>query len=184
MGIDRATIEAEWTPGADGILEREAARVVIFRPDGATYLIKGHDIDDKVHAWWFTVGGGYNASESAREGALRELAEETGLALTSDRLEGPVLERYATFHFALETRRQHEFFFLACLTREEAMRVGEHRDLTDLEKAVLDEYRWWHLDELEKEESSGELIYPAGFVAKARAWREGWDGNLEVVVEE
>jgi 8-oxo-dGTP pyrophosphatase MutT (NUDIX family) len=96
----------EWQPDADGVLRRSAARVVLFAPDGTTFLIRGHDFGDTNHWWWFTVGGGIARGESPRQGVLRELREETGLVASADRLVGPVLERHAEFHFALETRRQ------------------------------------------------------------------------------
>ncbi|MCF2706579.1 NUDIX domain-containing protein [Arcanobacterium haemolyticum] len=179
----RADVESEWTPDADGILSREAARIVIFRPDGATYLIYGHDIDDTDHAWWFTVGGGYGGDETPRQGACRELYEETGLVVSPDRLVGPVLDRHATFYFASETRRQHEYFFLLFLDNDEAARVGEHRELTDLEQEVLDEYRWWQPEEIPAEEAQGTAFYPAEFAGRARSWRDGWDGQLEEIWE-
>lgn len=67
-----------------------------------------------------TLGGLPWAVESTRrgtlrDGACRELSEETGLVLDPGRLIGPVLRRHATFHFALEMRRQDEEFFIVFL---------------------------------------------------------------------
>ncbi|MBR6459575.1 MAG: NUDIX domain-containing protein, partial [Actinomycetaceae bacterium] len=112
--------ESEWVIGADGLPYRDAARVVVMDRRGRIFLIHGHDIDDVNHHWWFTVGGGLLSGEDAREGAQRELAEETGLRVSPERLEGPVLRRSALFHFVGETRRQDETFFLLFLDDDEA----------------------------------------------------------------
>lgn len=178
----KAAVDAEWTEGPDGMLRRDAARVILFDPDGRTFLIRGHDIDDRNHCWWFTVGGGIAPGEDAREGACRELAEETGLAVAPSRLEGPVLRRSAHFRFVRETRRQDEEFFILRLGREEAKAIGNGRELTDLEQEVLDEFRWWPVAELAglAERAS---VYPIHFAELAARWVEAWDGECVAVKE-
>ena len=178
----KAAVDAEWTAGPDGLLRRDAARVILFDPDGRTFLIRGHDIDDRAHHWWFTVGGGIGPDEDAREGACRELAEETGLAAAPSRLEGPVLKRSAHFRFVRETRRQDEEFFILRLSREEARAIGSGRELTELEREVLDEFRWWPVTELAGLAERASL-YPIGFAELAVRWAKAWDGVC-VAVEE
>lgn len=187
MGVNvsadmKAAIDAEWTRGPDGLLCRDAARVVLFDPQGRTFLIRGHDIDDEEHCWWFTVGGGLAAGENPREGACRELAEETGLTVDAQRLIGPVLRRSAHFRFVRETRRQDEVFFLLHLSAAEAQQAGAGRVLTDLEQEVLDEFRWWPVGELE-ELAARESLYPVGFASFARTWLDGWDGSCPTLEE-
>ncbi len=173
-------LAAEWTPDTDGILSRNAARVVIFDEAGHTYLIRGHDFGDTEHWWWFTVGGGLERHENARQGALRELREETGLVVGADRLIGPVMQRRAEFHFALETRRQHEVFFVLHLDAAEVSSLGEHTELTALESELLDEWKWWDTQEMRKAIAKGAVFYPLGFPELAERWREGWDGAVLV----
>ncbi len=167
--------DTEWIAGPDAIPERNAARVVLFDPDGRTLLVRGHDIDDAGRFWWFTVGGGIRRGEGSREGACRELAEETGLGVEPARLEGPVLRRTAAFRFVRQTRRQHEEFFLLRLDAEETARLGAGRTLTALEQEVLDEFRWWPVDELAAL-AARETLYPIGLARLAPRWLAGWDG--------
>lgn len=174
--------ESEWIIGADGLPYREAARVVVLDGRGRIFLIHGHDIDDVNHHWWFTVGGGLLTGEDAREGARRELAEETGLSVALERLEGPVLRRSALFHFIGETRRQDETFFLLRLTEKEAEHVGTHQELTDLEREVLDEFEWWDIEDLEALSHSAP-VYPRSLPQLARSWGQGWDGTCPFIEE-
>lgn len=179
--------ENEWPLDDDGFPHRQAARVVVFDDAGHTFLTLGHDIDDGDHAWWFTVGGGLESGESLREGAARELREETGLRIEPDRLEGPVLYREATFYFTAVTRKQDEYFFLLRVSAAErcALESPDRGAWTELERAVLDEQRWWDLAELERAEASGRhAIYPRRFVEMAREWVNGWNGELIHVVED
>ena len=177
-----AELDAEWTAAPDGVLEREAARIVVFDPDGRLLFVRGHDVDDPDHSWWFTVGGGVGG-EGLREGALRELLEETGLRPAPSRLEGPVLVRDATFRFAREVRRQHECFFLLRLDGPEAASVVAGYDLTAIEREVIDEYAWWWPRAMRRAESAGEVFYPVGIAGMAESWWSGWDGTTPHVAE-
>lgn len=177
--------ENEWLPGPDGIVERTAARVVLLDPDGRLFLIRGHDTADPNHAWWFTVGGGIAPGEDPKQGAVRELFEETGLEVTPDRLIGPVLRRTGLFHFIDRTRRQYEKFFVLHVSEAEAEQVSSWNQdhLTDLEKDVLDEVRWWELDELIALQENGTKVFPRGIGEMAREWFAGWDGTLKIIEE-
>lgn len=175
----------EWTLADDGLLERAAARVVVLDPDGKIFLIKGHDSEDVNHEWWFTVGGGLADGEEPRAGAARELFEETGLAISPQRLIGPVLERTAIFRFTYANRRQFEKFYLLHVDRAEARLLGDWNQdhLTDLELDVLDEVSWWDLDDLQAAHDAGTAIYPQSLAVMARSWLAGWDGTVISVDE-
>lgn len=173
----------EWHPDSDGILHRDAARVVLFDDAGRIYLIRGHDFGETDHWWWFTVGGGIEPGETAREGAVREVREETGLIIPADRLRGPAFERHAEFHFAYETRRQDELFFFVHVTPEECSRIGRAISLTALEDELIDEWRWWGVAEIREARSRGIAIYPEELADLADRWLNGWDGNLSISSE-
>ncbi|MDO5723192.1 MAG: NUDIX domain-containing protein [Flaviflexus sp.] len=177
--MNNTSLGPDWIIGPEGIPERDAARVVLFDPGGRIGLVRGHDSGDTAHEWWFTVGGGRHGEETPRQTAVRELAEETDLHVAPDRLIGPVLTRSALFRFARATCRQREDFFLLHLTTEEAARFGmSTTGLTELERDVLDEMKWWDLDELAEHAGAGHAVYPTGLADYARSWREGWDGGV------
>lgn len=180
----QAEVDAEWAPGTDGILQRDAARVILLDVSGRVLLVEGHDVGDKDHRWWFTVGGGIGRGEGAVDGARRELAEETGIELDTDRLIGPVLKRRAMFHFALETRRQHEVFYVARLSEAEVSAAGQNRRLTALELDVLDGFQWWYPDEIRAAGQAGQTFYPLGLADLIESLDAGWDGSCPEVWEE
>lgn len=167
----------EWVPGPDGVPFRRGARILLLDPADRLLMVRGHDMDEPERGWWFTVGGGIDPGESARVAAVRELREETGLRLEPEVLHGPVLRRSAVFAFLRHTVRQDEEFFLA--------RVQEPGDLTDagwtaVERAFMDEIRWWHLDELARVTDE---VFPVGLVDLVRGLLPGWDGVTRHVDE-
>ena len=68
----------EWAVGPDGVRFRNAARVILLDAHDRVLLLHGCDADQRERTWWFTVGGGLDAGESALDAAVRELREETG----------------------------------------------------------------------------------------------------------
>ena len=167
----------EWPVDSEGYPHREAARVVLFDEEDRLLLARGHDRDEPERSWWFTIGGGIMAGESPREAAVRELFEETGIRLEENELLGPVAYRSAEFDFLAVTARQDEWFFIA-RTRKSLDLV--HDGWTELERDVIDEQRWWGLDEIDAEECE---IYPRCLTEFARAWLKGWDGVVKRIIE-
>ncbi|MCD0443459.1 NUDIX domain-containing protein [Glycomyces sp. A-F 0318] len=78
------SIEAE-----TGAVLRVAARVLLLDQHGAVLHIGGNPCLDGV-VRWFVPGGGLDPGESPAEGAVREVAEETGLELEPGALGAPV----------------------------------------------------------------------------------------------
>lgn len=159
----------DWVMGEDGVPVRWAARVLLLDDADRVLLVRGHDPDEPDRSWWFTVGGGIDAGETAREAAVRELAEETGLVLDPAALVGPVATRSSLFDFARRTVRQHEEFYLG--------RVGAGDTLstagwTEIEVRFMDELRWWTPAELA---TTTQQLYPEGFPALLGALLP-WDG--------
>ncbi|WP_216386820.1 NUDIX hydrolase [Arcanobacterium phocae] len=180
------TSYTEWPLDENGFPHRQAARVVLLDPSGNIFLIRGHDIDDPEYSWWFTPGGGIEPGESTLAAAVRELREETGFVVDRNRLEGPVLSRFSTFHFISKIRKQDEKFYLLRVDDDEAEAIhrGHGRDWTPLEQELLDAQRWWNLEDLDCIQQQGQLVFPRKLVAYVRAWRDGWDGVCRTITEE
>lgn len=166
-----AVFGPEWVPGPDGMLSRTAARVVLLDEQDRVLLVRGHDVDAPERSWWFTVGGGIDAGEDARDAAVREVREETGIVLSRDELVGPVYTRSALFDFAARTCRQDEELFVA---RVRGADVALSRDgWTEVERDVIDELRWWDLDALADVRIE---VFPAGLAGLVRDVLD-WDGT-------
>ncbi|WP_369247459.1 GNAT family N-acetyltransferase [Streptomyces sp. R41] len=120
---------------------RASARVAVLDPDGSVFLFRYDNEEVGVH--WAMPGGGLEDGESPREGALRELREETGW----DDLEpGPLLCTWEhDFTRAGVPVRQHEHIYVARGPRREP--AGDHLAATHAEDAILN-WRWWTRQEL------------------------------------
>lgn len=132
---------------------RSAARVVVT--DGSAVLLF-RDSDPGlpgVH-WWTTPGGGMDPGETVVETAVRELREETGLALDAAALIGPVMRRTVVHGYSDQILEQHETFFVVRTERFVPSDAGYTPD----EQLTLTGSRWWPLAELP---SASEPIWPA-----------------------
>ena len=142
---------------------RSAGRVILVDGDGRILLFEGRDPSrPEAGTWWFTPGGGLEPGESPAEGAVRELAEESGLRLEPGELGPVVLERRVEFEFEGRRFVQDETFF--------AVRIDRHDVTTDrwtsLERRAMTGHRWWTIPELE---ATSETVYPEGLAERCRA---------------
>ncbi len=164
----------DWQPGRDGVPFRKAARVVVIDGAGSVLLFHGHDGDDPDHQWWFTPGGGLQVGETARQGAARELHEETGFLFLSKQLLGPAVHRVADFQFTNVLARQEEEFFLAYLDgiRPE-VDTSAH---TSSERKLVDSWGWFSAAELQVL-AEDQTVFPACLPQLLERWATGWDGS-------
>lgn len=176
---DRPTqLGPDWVPGPDGVPFRRGARVLLLDDADRILLVRGHDLDQPERSWWFTVGGGVDAGESAHDAAVRELFEETGLRVPPEQLVGPVAVRSATFDFLRRTVRQDEEFFLARVAGPATITT---EGWTDVERSFVDEVRWWALGDLA---AVREEVFPAELVPLVRGLLRGWDGVVRRLADE
>ena len=145
---------------------RNAARVVLVA-DGRVLLQQGFDPGrPEAGSWWLTPGGGLNDGESAEDGAVREVLEETGLQLSPVQL-GPVIAtRVASFEFERRRFRQSESFFAVSV---EAF-TPQHHGWDEVEQRALLGHRWWTVDELR---ATDEAVYPSELADVVQAVLDG-----------
>lgn len=144
---------------------RPTARVLLFDPMGRVLLMKGRMswAKDGPGAW-FTVGGGADEGESLAACAARELREETGF--TDVELGPVVLEREVVLGAeAGDPVLFQESYFVARCAGGEIVRDSWQED----ERELIDDIRWWSLEELA---DTRETMFPEGFAdLAARAAR-------------
>lgn len=172
-----SSLGPDWVLGDDGLYFRRGARVLLLDDADRILLARGHDVDQPERSWWFTIGGGVDPGESDRDAALREVREETGIRLDPGALVGPVYTRSAIFDFYRQHCRQDEVLYLA---RVDAAAGGRgdaaalSRDgWTDVELDVVDEMRWWSLDDLRGVEIE---VFPESLPDLVAPLLGGWDG--------
>ncbi|HIT75885.1 MAG TPA: NUDIX domain-containing protein [Candidatus Avipropionibacterium avicola] len=102
--------EAELPPRG-ATVERVTGRVVPVDETGKVLLMRGCEPAAPHVRFWFTIGGGLEPGETARQAAQRELAEEAGIRVAEDRLGDPVHEWVNEFTFAHRKVRQQEVVF-------------------------------------------------------------------------
>ena len=145
------------------VLDRSAARVLLVDGTGRTLLLRGGDPARPGLHWWFTPGGGLDPGESPREGAARELFEETGLRVDPAGLGDPIWHQVAEFSYRNRSYRQDQDFFLLRVAAWQVDTTG----FDDEERDTIDQHRWWSADELA---ATGETIYPAELPELLRRW--------------
>ena len=140
--------------------ERITVRVLLFDPQDRLLLMKGRFPDRPDHpGGWFTVGGGAELGETLVDCARREVAEESGF--TDIELGPAVWLRQGTGGLASgEVVIFKETYVVARCAGGEPSRAGWE----DHEHDLVDDMRWWGLDELAACE---DLVFPERFVELA-----------------
>ncbi|MFJ4439126.1 NUDIX hydrolase [Streptomyces sp. NPDC088923] len=143
--------------GEPAVRWRRTSRVLLTDPRGRLLLLCARDPRTPGAAWWFTVGGGIEAGESSEEAALREVTEETGLVLRSDRLGPLVWTRRALFTVDGARIDQTEEFRVVLLDAVETAAVRV--DTTEATHG----HRWWSPEALA---TTAETVRPRGMAAR------------------
>ncbi|MEV7793034.1 GNAT family N-acetyltransferase [Streptomyces sp. NPDC087512] len=151
LGAGRPCTVLRKSLGDGSRIPRRAARVAVLDPEGAVFLLRYDNVEVGVH--WAMPGGGLEADESPRAGALRELREETGW---TDLEPGPLLctWEHDFTHLSVGRVRQHEHIYVAHGPRREP--TGPHLAAAHAADGILT-WRWWSRAELA---GASEALWP------------------------
>jgi ADP-ribose pyrophosphatase YjhB (NUDIX family) len=137
---------------------RPSARLLIVDPEGRVLLFRFAFRHGPLagRVFWATPGGAIEPGESFEDGARRELAEETGLAIAHP---GPQIARR---QFAMRAPEgdpvmADERYFLVRVDPFVLADAG----WTDLERQVMTDHRWWTPEAIA---TADEQIYPEDLV--------------------
>jgi len=72
-------------------VRRLTARVLPVSPAGEVLLLEERDPARPHRHYWSSIGGAIDGDESARDAALREMFEETGISVSPADLVGPAI---------------------------------------------------------------------------------------------
>jgi len=124
---------------------RIGARVLLLDPAERVLLIHARDPDDPGQHWWELPGGGLDDGETLPEAARREVAEESGIVLTT--LGRKLWIRESRFRYRGRNHHRIEHVFLAhtpSTTPQVTLKPTEN------EKAGLIERRWFSATDLRR----------------------------------
>jgi 8-oxo-dGTP pyrophosphatase MutT (NUDIX family) len=137
-------------------LRRQAARVLLFEPDGRLLMLRAVDpVASQRGHWWEIPGGGIDPGESSDDAARRELREEAGI---TDVEVGPcVFTQHARFTFAGMRFDQFERIHIAwCEAASTSWNPG---GLESLEVMAFQGQAWWTVEEIS---ATAERLLPLG----------------------
>ncbi|MFD5794385.1 GNAT family N-acetyltransferase [Streptomyces diastatochromogenes] len=139
---------------------RRAARVAVVDPEGSVLLFRYDNVEVGVH--WALPGGGLEPDEGPIEGALRELAEETGW---TDLEPGPLLCTWEhDFTHSSTPVRQHEHIYVTHGPHREP--TGPALSAAHAADGILT-WRWWTRQELAEE---AEPVWPPDLARLLDEW--------------
>jgi 8-oxo-dGTP pyrophosphatase MutT (NUDIX family) len=143
-------------PGDLPLVERACVRLVVRDVEGRVLLFHTRESTEAaLGTWWELPGGGIDQGETYLEAAVRELREETGIAITPGDVGTPTWKRTATFRYRGKRHLQHEVVAEVRLAVPGPEVSAAERLYYEAEDYFG--FRWWPADEIV---ASAERFYP------------------------
>jgi 8-oxo-dGTP pyrophosphatase MutT (NUDIX family) len=150
-------------------VERDVVRLVVLDANGRVLLLQSRDLGNpEFGTAWELPGGGLEPDESHADAAVRELHEETGIAITRDEVSAPTWRRDVRYVYRGMDRLQHERISVVRL--QVAAPEIESSHLVDTERDDLFGSRWWNIEEIV---GGSERFYPRSLPSLLRHFLAG-----------
>jgi 8-oxo-dGTP pyrophosphatase MutT (NUDIX family) len=135
---------------------RPTARVLVLDAQDRILLFSAPGVyDNGSTQMWFPPGGGLEAGETYEEAAIRELAEEIGLA---DAVLGPCVwlrTWIGSFWAGSQVVEAHERYYVCRVDSHEIRK--DHINPDEIERSQTSGHCWWSADDIE---GSADLFVP------------------------
>jgi 8-oxo-dGTP pyrophosphatase MutT (NUDIX family) len=164
-------------PARRPVRRRRTARVLLVDDRERLLLFSDSDPGLPGVRWWITPGGGVEPGESDREGAAREIVEETGHATTPEALTGPIARRHVRHGYTDVVVEQDEVFF-GLRVEPFDVDVAGH---TEEEQLTITEHAWWSRDELA---ATTQTVWPVALLELWARLDRHSDGQLDEALPE
>jgi 8-oxo-dGTP pyrophosphatase MutT (NUDIX family) len=129
------------------VVERDVVRAVVLDVEERLLLLHTQDLfHPEVGLWWELPGGGIDPGETYTETIIRELGEETGLAVNPAQVGAPTWRRQASYAWRGERRISNEVVVPVRLPWPAPLLDETGR--TAYEKEDYVGYRWWPVPEV------------------------------------
>lgn len=129
------------------VRHRICARVLPVNAAGEVLLLHGWDPAVPDAPYWFSVGGATDPGESLVDAAVREMREETGIAIQPAQLSDPIGREDAEFDWGVWRLVQDQTYFALALDHDPAL--VRFDGLEPIERTSIDAAAWWTPDALD-----------------------------------
>jgi 8-oxo-dGTP pyrophosphatase MutT (NUDIX family) len=140
------------------VRHRVCARVLPVNPAGEVLLLHGWDPAAPETPYWFSIGGAIDEGETLIEAAVREMREETGIAIRPAELSEPIAREDAEFDWGMWRLVQDQTYFALSLTHDPA--AISFDGLEPIERTSIDAAAWWTPEALESDGTAANVRLP------------------------